>query len=178
MNLEEQILSAHSKANTNLIVDYVGNDPEKFDALMALFFRGSYRLTQRAAWAVSGCVHHHPQLIYPHLLQFIDKLHHRDIHNSVKRNSLKVLEEIEIPSDYQGKLISLCFNFLEDRKEPVAVKVFAMSILFKLTRNEPDLQRELRILIEDQLPYASAGFKSRGTKVLKAIRSGQVNQLT
>lgn len=178
MNLEEQILSAHSKANTDLIVNHIGDDPDKFANLMALFFRGSYRLTQRTAWAVSGCVHHHPQLIYPHLRQFIDKLEDQDIHDGVKRNSLKVLEAIDVPLAYYGKLISLCFNFLENKKEPVAVKVFAMSILFKLTRNEADLQRELRVLIEDQLPYASAGFKSRGSKILKAIQNRLVNQPT
>lgn len=177
MNLEEQILLEHSKRNTNFIVNYIAGDPGRFGALMALFFRGTYRVTQRAAWVVYGCVHNHPQLIQPHLRHFISNLEKSDIHDGVKRNSLKLLEEIELPTEYHGKLISMCFDFLTDKNEPVAVKAFAMSILFRLTINEPDLQRELRIVIEDQMPYGSPGFKSRGSKILKAIAKSPVSQL-
>ena len=52
----------------------------------------------------------------------------------------------------------------------MAVKVFAMSVLSQLVDGVPELSQELRIIIEDQLPYASAGFISRARKVLKDLR--------
>lgn len=170
MNLEEQILHENSKSNINYIVAYIQNDAEKFHNLMELFFKGSYRIAQRAAWVMAEAVDKNPGLVNPYVKQIIKTLGKGGIHDAVKRNSLKILEAIEIPVAHQGRLISTCFDFLSDKKEPVAVKVFAMSILLKLTQNEPDLQKELRILIEDQLPYGSPGFISRGQKILDALR--------
>lgn len=169
MNLEEQLLSEHSKRNTNFIASYIKADPNRFKDLMNLFFLGSYRVVQRAAWVMSECVDKNPELINIYWGKLIRNLKKKDVHDAVKRNTLKILENIEIPAKYQGELISVCFDFLCDKKEPVAVKVFAMSVLFKLTTQEPDLQKELRIIIEDQMPFGSPGFKSRGSKILKKL---------
>lgn len=46
-----------------------------------------------------------------------------------------------------------------------------MTILHNLSKEHPDLKNELRVAIEEQMPYASAGFKSRGNKILKALGS-------
>ena len=40
-------------------------------------------------------------------------------------------------------------------------------IIFEMGKKEPDLFHELKILIEDQLPTGSSGFKARGKKYLK-----------
>lgn len=169
MDLEEQLLLEHSKRNTLFIASYIEGNPEKFQNLMDLFFSGSYRTVQRAAWVLSECVGKNPEFIKNYWHKLIETLQKKDLHNAVKRNTLKMLEGIAIPPKYHGELISMCFDFLCDKKEPVAVKVFAMSILFTLTKQEPDLQKELRIIIEDQMPFASPGFKSRGTKILKRL---------
>jgi len=42
-----------------------------------------------------------------------------------------------------------------------------MSAIANLTANYPEIMPELKLLIEDQLPHQSAGFKSRAKKVLK-----------
>lgn len=169
MNLEKQLLLEHSKRNTIFIASFIEANPEKFRNLMDLFFSGPYRIVQRAAWVMSECVGSNPDFIKSYWKKLIKNLQKKDIHNAVKRNTLKVLEEIEIPPKYHGELISMSFDFLCDKKEPVAVKVFAMSILFKLTKQQPDLQKELRIILEDQMPFGSPGFKSRGTKILKRL---------
>lgn len=169
MNLEKQLLLEHSKRNTIYIASFIEANPEKFQNLMDLFFSGSYRTVQRSAWVMSECVGKNPGLIKSYWRKLIKNLEKKDLHNAVKRNTLKILEGMEIPPKHHGKLISICFDFLCDKKEPVAVKVFAMSILFTLTKQEPDLQKELRIIIEDQMPFGSPGFKSRGTKILKKL---------
>jgi hypothetical protein len=46
-----------------------------------------------------------------------------------------------------------------------------MTVLGNLTMALPELGKELAILIEDELPYGSAGFVSRGRKVLKQINN-------
>jgi hypothetical protein len=91
-----------------------------------------------------------------------------DAHVAVKRNIMWLLQDIEIPRQLYGLLTHKCFALM-DPKETIAVRVFAMSVLANIAMHEPDLKKELRIVIEDQLPYGSAGYLSRARKVLKAI---------
>ncbi len=79
-----------------------------------------------------------------------------------------MLQNITIPEALQGTLANLCFEFLAG-SETVAVKVYAMSILANLTQVEPDLKNELKLLIEEQLPYATPAFLSRSHKVLQLL---------
>lgn len=170
MNLKAQILKEHSKANCYRIVRYVGNNQTRFADLINVYLTGPYRVTQRAAWPVSVCVEAHPQLVEPHLkkiLTFTTKPH---VHVAVKRNTMRLLQFIDIPKKLNGHVAEICFNFLNDKKETVAVQVFAMTVLADITKHEPDLANELRTIIEDRLPYATPGFRSRASKVLKVLR--------
>lgn len=169
MNIEKELLKEHSKRQTTRIVEYIGASPTRFKVLVKAFLSGPYRVTQRAAWPLSYCVQAHPALIKPHLKSVLTMLDMKDAHGAVKRNILRLLQDIEIPKKLYGVVTDRCFSFL-DPKEPIAVKVFAMTVLSNIAKNEPDLKKELRIVIEDQLPYASAGFLSRARKVLSGIR--------
>lgn len=169
MNLEAEILKEHSKKQTLKIVDYIGNDKHRFATLMDLFLEGGYRITQRSAWAVSCCAEKHPELIIPWLEKIIDNLG-KPLHDAVKRNTVRILQDLDIPEKLQGKVADKCFHFLASRKEPVAVKVFSMTVLGNLCIKEPALANELKLLIEEQLPYATPGFLSRARKVLKQLK--------
>jgi hypothetical protein len=169
MDLRKEILKEHSKAQTDKIIRYVGNDAQRFDELINVFLAGPYRVTQRAGWPLSYCVQHHPDFIIPHLKKILDHLKKPSIHDAVKRNTIRLLQFVDIPKKFHAAVASVCFQYLSDTKEPVAVRVFAMSVLGQIARSHPDLKQELKIIIEDNLPYASAAFISRSRKVLKAL---------
>ena len=59
--------------------------------------------------------------------------------------------------------------FLTDSNETIGVKVFYMTVLTTLSQRLPNLGRELRIVLEDQLPYASPGDASRARKTLNIL---------
>lgn len=44
-----------------------------------------------------------------------------------------------------------------------------MTVLFNLTKHVPDIAHELKIVIEDQMPYATAGVKNRGDRILAEL---------
>ena len=170
MNLLNEVLREHSRPQMLKIVQYVGTDPEKFEELVHLFLTGPYRVTQRAAWPLSNCVELHPELVKPHLNKLITFLGKSGEHDSVKRNTLRFLQFISIPKSLQGKTADLCFQFLCNTKEPVAIRVFAMTVLANLAKENPELKNEIIPIIEDQMPYGSAGFVSRGKKLLKQLK--------
>ena len=157
----------HSKAQCNRIVSYVGGDPTRFAELIEEFLAGPYRVTQFAAWPVSYIAIAHPGLVSPHLGNLIRLLAKPGIHDAVKRNILRFLPAVKIPPARREKLIELCFGFLTNRNEPVAVHVFAMEVLGNLVEPYPELQRELSLILQEQLPYASPGYRSRAMKILK-----------
>ncbi|HMK05536.1 MAG TPA: hypothetical protein VK489_15150 [Ferruginibacter sp.] len=74
---------------------------------------------------------------------------------------------MEIPEKYHGEIMDICFKYLESPTEALAVKVFSMSVLGKLAKKYPEIMQELKLLIEDQLPRQTAGFRSRAKKILK-----------
>ncbi len=168
MDIKKELLKEHSKAQAEYIANFIGNDAAKFEELMRLFMSSHYRTNQRSAWVLSKCADKYPELIAPHIEPLIKNLK-EDIHVAVKRNTLRVLQEIEIPKDLWGLTVDICFNTLASNQEPIAVKVFAMSVLHNIAQKEPDLKNELKMIIEDQLPYGSAGFKSRAKKILKQL---------
>jgi hypothetical protein len=170
MNLKEQILKEHSKANSLRIVAWVGSNPARFKELLHLFLHDEYRVVQRAAWAISTIAETHPDLIAPHLGAMINRMEDRGLPSAVSRNVLRILQTAPLPEELHGPLMNSCFRLLEDPKEPIAIRVFAMTVLGRLAKVYPELKVELRAIITNALEQEpSAGFKSRSAKVLKMI---------
>jgi hypothetical protein len=169
MDLLKEILKEHSKAQTHKIFNYVGNSRVRFKDLVTVFLAGPYRVTQRAAWPLAICVEHHPKLVTPHLTVLLKHLDKPDIHDSVKRNTVRLLQHIEIPKRLHGKIADRCFRYLTDNEENIAVRVFSMSVLETIAKENPELKRELQMIIEDHLPFASPAYLSRARKILKNL---------
>lgn len=169
MDLTKALLKEHSKAQMTKIVDYVGQNKARFKVLVEVYLAGPYRVTQRAAWPLSYCVERHPSLVIPHLKRLLDFLNKPGIHDAVKRNTLRLLQYCELPKRLHGRVADLCFQYLQNKREPIAVKAFSLTVLQRIVEVQPELGTELKIIIEDQLPYASPAFRSRAMKVLKGI---------
>jgi hypothetical protein len=169
MDLTKLLRAEHSKRQCDRIVAYIGSDKERFAQLIELFFRGEYRITQRAAWPLSYCVRRHPQLIAPYYRQLLDNLGRKDIHVAVVRNTVRLLQDVSIPKRWHGRVMSVCFEFVEDPATPIAVKAFALSILSNLSAEYPEIKGELKTLIESQWEQATPAFRSRARKILKAM---------
>jgi hypothetical protein len=168
MSFREELLKEHSKRHTVYLMKKIGPNQASFDVLIGLFLGDEYRVTQRASWVVSHCIDEYPWLIENHLRAIIENLQ-KPVHVAVKRNTLRILQFIDIPEDLMGLTADLCFSFLNSGKETIAVKIFAMTVLFNIVKKYPELDYELKISIEEQMPFGSGGFKSRGKKILKAL---------
>ncbi len=168
MNIEKQLALEHSKPNALLIVNFIGDDQKKFKELLAVFAKGDVRLTQRAAWPLSIVLEQYPALAKNHVPFFVSLLDIQ-LHVAVKRNVLRLLQTIPIPESELGTLADKCFQYLHDRHEPIAVKAFAMTVLYKICLLEPELKNEVIPTIEDMLPFASGGILARGKKVLAQL---------
>src|ERR1044072_3436469 len=166
MDIGAVLKSGHTKSNTMRIVRYVGSDERKFAGLMDIFFNGEYRMTQRSAWAVNYCVQYHPELIKPYLNKCIDLLPKREAHVAVRRNVVRLLQYVEIPEKLKGKVYSHCLDLIDDLKEDLAVKVFAVTVATRIARKEPSLVNELQLVVKKHLPHTTVAFHKRALDIL------------
>lgn len=172
MNLEKQILKEHTKAQCDKIVNWVDNDKKKFNELFSLFLHGQYRVAQRAAWPLSYCVIAHPHFMENRYAELLGNLKRPDLHDSVKRNTVRLLQSVAIPEKHQGAVMEICFRYLESPHEAVAIKAFSLSVLQRLAKTYPEIVPEIKLVIEEQLAHQSAAFKSRVKNFMKEFPSG------
>jgi hypothetical protein len=87
------------------------------------------------------------------------------------RNLLKIYTEIPVSltNDEKEVLINQCFDLLTTDDMPVAIKVYSMDILFRLTADFPEIGFELYSILENSSSFGSAGFKSKAGKIMKAL---------
>jgi hypothetical protein len=170
MDLQNLLAAEHSKRQCDRIVTYIGGDAKRFGELVKLFFHGEYRITQRAAWPLSYCVRQHPELIRPYFKPLLDNLARKDIHVAVIRNTLRLLQDVDIPKRYHGRVMSFCFDFIQSVDTPIAVKAFSLTVLHHLAVEYPEIRGELRLIIEEQWEQATAAFRSRAGRILKEMK--------
>jgi hypothetical protein len=165
MNLHELFTHDISKEDCDEVVVFISDDPERFGVLAGIFFDAESRISRRAAWPMSYCVIHHPPLINPYFPRLFDMLETPNLHNAIIRNILRLLQFVQTPEKYHGKLMHICFELVGSNKTAVAIKAFAITILQNLSIHYPDIIPELRLLVENRWDHETAAFRSRARKL-------------
>lgn len=171
MDIKDAILEDHSKAQSEIIAIYIGDKPDRFAELMDLVFCDDKTAAARAAWTMGHCCVDRPDLAGPWIPKLVDKLAEPRLSDGIKRNTLRILQTVDLPSKQLGPIFNLCYEFMNNPDEPAAVRIYAVTILGRICETEPDLADEVALLIKQHLPHASSGFKGRAWKILKRLGS-------
>lgn len=172
MDLRSQLLTGgHSRASADRIAAYVGDDPERFTALIHLMLHGgSERLRQLAAHSVSVACDPYPDLATPHvkdLLAVLDK----PVHEGVQRTSIRVMQRCTLPKALHGRITEAMFARIADPARAIAQRAFAITVAMRMAKAYPELGEELRLLLEDVLRVdPGPAIRSRATKALQVLR--------
>ena len=165
MDIREALLEVHSKAQAEKIAAYVGEDEKRFAELMKHLLGPVYRLSQRAAWPVSYCIERHPGLVKPYFNVLIKQLERDDTHAAVRRNVARLFQFVDVPARYHGRLFDACYNLLDDPDQPVAVRVFSMTVAAKLAKDSRELLGELELVAAKHPSLLTPGMRSRMRRV-------------
>lgn len=167
-NLTDLLMTELSRRNTDLVADLIRDRPVLFTELMEIFLRNAEPVSRRAAWVADTVSEKHPELIDSYLGSLTGALT-RFEHDGLKRHALRILSRSHLPQQCLGALMKTCFDWLISPKESVAVKVYAMEILYMMSQAEPDLKKELADSIEWRMAEETPGFKNRGMKLLRKL---------
>ena len=169
MNLKTFLPEQYSLKDFKEAIDWINGSHERFAELMEIFFEHNSRKNQYAASVMIHCVDKWDYLLTPYLEKLILNLRNDNLKDATKRNTVRVLQDVKIPENMHGILTDICFQYLQNPSEAIAIKVFSMTIIRNLTKQYPELKEELKFILEEQIPFQSAGFRSRAGKILKNL---------
>jgi hypothetical protein len=170
MNIKQALEQQHNKIQNKRITDYIGNDKTRFVELVELFLGNNKIVAQRAAWAISDCGLHFPELIIPYQSPFLNKLMEENTHDAIKRNILRTWVHQMPPEDIWGALFDRCYHLARSKDQPRAIKAFSLYIMGNIACHYAELAHEVRILIEDLKPLGTPGIQASSKKVLKQLQ--------
>lgn len=144
-------------------------DERLFNQLFQFIFSGDQRWAWRSCWIIDNAAEEFPDLLADKLPEIIAGLSSTQ-NGSLKRHFTRILCRYQIEEEYLGVIVNRCFELLAP-SEPVAVRVYALQLLFNITLHQPDLKGELISVIESLLEEGgSAGFINRSNKLLQQLR--------
>ena len=166
--LQELLRKGMGRNRADVVADAVEQRPELFAELTSIYLGSEEPESRVAAWAVDLCAELHPEWLYPYIEEMAAALPHFR-HDAFKRHTLRMLMRLPLPEKELGVLVNTCFEWLTSPGEAVAQKVYSMEILYRVIQIEPDLKEELRDSIAWRLEEETAGFRSKGMKIIKKI---------
>lgn len=170
MEKENLVELIDSWENLAFAIREIVNHPELFSALMDIALNHPEQKSWRAAYLSDKIHDDYPELILPFIEPIIMQLK-RENNASKKRHFLKLLSMNEIPQEHFGFLVDYCINAFTSAKEPTAIRVHAMQILYNISEMEKELKPEILAIVEHEMEYhASAGILSRGSKIAGKLR--------
>lgn len=167
-NFRELLLKGNSRSYTDFVADIVNKRPELISELWEIYLAIEEPVSRRAAWIIDTASENKPEWVVPFLPQLIDKISQFN-HDGLKRHAFRMIARNEFPEGSEGELMNIAFEWLLSITESVAVKMYSMQILYRLSEKEPDILQELYDTIEFQLPDGTPGFKGIGSKMMQQI---------
>ncbi len=127
-------------------------------------------LSSRAMWVLSHCSDQAYDSVKKYHDKLIKNLSRKGLHNGVIRNTLRLFQEYPVPKKQESFLLDKCYGYLNDPSEAIAVRSFAIRIVFNISKPYPELLDELDTILNHLNIYDEPpGIKSRVKNTIKDI---------
>jgi hypothetical protein len=167
VDLEMKLKDCNSREKSHLLKSTFLKTNTSLDELYQLVKFRDPEFNHRASWVFNHIIEEQPTWLEPYIDDLITWL--PTSVSSTQRDTLRSVTKYGIPNKNEGAWIDICFDFLLDPDQAVAVKVHAMEIAFRLTKKHPDLKNELLDVIDQFYEVSSYAFQARARKVRKGL---------
>jgi len=171
MDIRAQLLKEHSKANSVLIANYIGEDKNRVEELLNLFLANEYRVTQRSSMVFSIISDKHPELLAPYIALLVQTVCNTSTSEAVLRSSVRFFQFYKITEEYQGLLLERCYQLLKNAEKGVAIRAFSIAILYNISEPYEELTNELKLTLEDLYTEGLPGLSGRRKNYLSKIKA-------
>lgn len=164
--LQEFIKERDFKKATAFLV----NEPELSELLLQLVeHKAAYPLAEHASWIwihLAKEKAYFAQDFYPRLLDILFETKNE----TVLRNVLNALFQLELIAYREGEFIDLLFNFLLNKTHKVALHVYAIWMLIRFIKKYPELKGELYQCVDLLLENATPALHSASRNMRKELK--------
>jgi hypothetical protein len=167
-NIKKQLLAENSRRNVNLTAYAIGGDEEMFRQLVKIMIKEPAPYNFRATWVFTAITDEQPWLIEQYLEDIIPLLNAKQS-DGILRCLLRQLSRITIPEEHQGILFDICFSFSENTKYALAIRANAMSVLYEISNQQPELKGELLPFFEQIGLEKAPAMIARSRLLLKKL---------
>jgi hypothetical protein len=170
MTKEEMLDMIVSWENLPFLISGICDNQINISTLTEIAFYSNHPKSWRAAWLMDKIHGKKPALVSPFIAEMIRQIK-TEQNEGKKRHFLKLISLHPIPLEEQGFLFDYSLKAFCSEREPLAVRVHAMQILYHISETEVGLKPEVLAIIEHEMEnHPSAGIVSRGRKLAKKLR--------
>ena len=161
MNYQEEINLEFTLKNSQKDewITYMASHPDDFPELIELSISDKQPYSWRAAWLLSSYMNNNDPRVKSHIQKIIKLL--PTIENSQQRALLKVLEKMEIESEYEGPLFDTCTIIWKNIHNKPFTRFQAFKIMVAILKKYPDLSNEIKLLTD---PYFTDNLSDNSRK--------------
>ncbi len=119
----------------------------QLSALIKLALEKDPLLSSRAMWVLSHCSDIDSTFVKPYYSTLILNLQNKPLHDGVIRSTLRLFQEHEVPEEHQSFLIDKCYEYVKNPAEAIAIRSFAITVIYHISKPYPELLHELNLLL-------------------------------
>ena len=169
----KEILSGSISVDAcRMLADAALSDTELLKQLFTVSVTEAHPVSFRASWSLTMVDEQAPGSLKPMLREMAVALPELKS-ESVIRSFLKILGRADISNLEErehGIVATCCFNWLGSPSAAVAIKVYSMELLYKLTLIYPAMSGELYSSLLREAENGSAGIKARAGFVMERLK--------
>ena len=166
MNIEE----IKNVKGIKKLADMAFIDSELFEVLFQGIKSNNERIAYNSSWAAAHLTEKNKNCEIKRFFPDLIDTAFKTAMGGVKRNIFKIVQQVIIPVEFQLECADLAMNALLNKKNDVAVRAFALTILEHLISSIPELIEEVLFLIEKEKSYANAAFLVRSNRFEKTAK--------
>ena len=167
-NFSRSIFENRNFNAKELAQDILDNHLEK--ELLIFSLEDDQLVSNRAIWVLNYCAEIDFERVKPFQSKLIEHLKNKSLHSGVIRSILRIFLRQPIPKKYESFMLDKCYEYIKNPSEAIAVRAFAMTIVFNISKIYPELLNEFsEVLSYLNLPEESPGIKTTVKKMMKLI---------
>jgi len=156
-----------SVGHVDEVVEFVGNDPDRFSELMTGLTDARPVVRMRSADAIEKVTRRYPNLLQAYQASLFQQLHIAT-QQEVRWHLAQLMPRITWTEDEVADIVHVLTDWITTETSAIVI-VNSLQAIFDLSAVHPRFRDELKDLLETQLATGSPAVKSRAKKLLKKL---------
>ena len=156
-----------SIGHVDAVVEFVGNDPDRFNELMTGLTDDRPVVRMRSADAMEIVTRHHPELLQAHQSSLFQQLQIAT-QQEVRWHLAQVMSRMTWTEEEASGIVHVLTDWIDTETSAIVI-VNSLQAIFDLSAVHPRFRDELKAMLETQLETGSSAVKSRSKKLLQKL---------